>query len=290
MLENTSDNLSKFRAKNWVGKNDDSRGTYSNADIRFKSTMLKSNLCDYDDAHILVKGTITITKAGDDAVKNLDERNKRLIFKNCAPFTKCISRINNIDIDNAQDIDILMPMYNLIEYSDNYSKTSGSLWQYFQDDPNNNLENSKSFKYKVKITGNTPEDGNMKDVEILVPLKYLSYFWRTLEIPIINCEVELILTWSKKCVITNSTGEGKFVITDTKLYVPVVTLSTQDNLKLLQQVKSGFKRKIIWNKYESSIKTFAQNRYLNYLINPIFQGVNKLFVLIFENENGSTNK
>ena len=288
MLENTSDNLSKFRAKNWVGKNDDSRVTYSNADIRFKSAMLKSNLCDYDDAHILVKGTITITEAGDDATKNLDERNKGVIFKNCAPFTKCISRINNTDIDNAQDIDILMPMYNLIEYSDNYSKTSGSLWQYFQDDPNNNLENSKSFKYKVKITGNTPEDGNMKDVEILVPLKYLSYFWRTLEMPIINCEVELILTWSKKCVITNSTGEGKFVITDTKLYVPVVTLSTQDNLKLLQQVKSGFKRKIIWNKYESSIKTFAQNRYLNYLINPIFQGVNKLFVLIFENENDRT--
>ena len=106
--------------------------------------------------------------------------------------------------------------------------------------------------------------------------------------PLINCEVNLILTWSKDCVITNSTGEGKFAITETKLYVPVITLSTKDNAKLLQQLKSGFKRTINWNKYESSPKTYAQNRYLNHLINPSFQGVNKLFVLSFENEKGWT--
>ena len=128
-----------------------------------------------------------------------------------------------------------------IEYKDNYSKTSGSLWQYYKDDPNDNIENSESFKYKVKITGKTPNNGNTKDVKIIVPLKYLSSSWRTLEMPLINCEVNLILTWSKDCVITNSGGEAKFVITDTKLYVPVVTLSTQDNAKLLQQLKSGFK-------------------------------------------------
>ena len=104
----------------------------------------------------------------------------------------------------------------------------------------------------------------------------------------INCKVSLFLTWSSTCAITNSTVEGKFAITDTKLYVPVVTLSTQDNAKLLQQLKSGFKRIINWSKYESSIKTFAQNRYLNYLINPSFQGVNRLFVLSFENENDRT--
>ena len=106
--------------------------------------------------------------------------------------------------------------------------------------------------------------------------------------PLINCEVNLILTWSKDCVITNSTGEGKFSITETKLYVPVVTLSTKDNEILLQQLKSGFKKTISWNKYESSIKTFAQNRYLNYLINPSFQEANRLFVLVFENENDRT--
>ena len=147
---------------------------------------------------------------------------------------------------------------------------------------------SESFKSKVKITGKNPNDGNTKDVEIIVPLKYLSNFWRTLEMPLINCEVNLILTWPRDCVITNSSGAGKFAITETRLYVPVVTLSTQNNAKLLQQLKSGFKRAINWNKYQSSIKAYAQNRYLNHLVDPSFQGVNRLFVLSFENEDGRT--
>ena len=140
-------------------------------------------------------------------------------------------------------------MYNLIEYSDNYSKTSGSLWQYYKDEPNDNLANSESFKSKVKITGKTPAAGNTKDVEIIVPLKYLSNFWRSLEIPLINCKVNLTLTWSKDCVISSAAGETKFKITDAKLYVPVVTLSTQDNAKLLQQLKSGFRRTVSWNNW-----------------------------------------
>ena len=131
----------------------------------------------------------------------------------CTPFTKCVSRINGTDIDNAQDIDIVMSMCNLIEYSDNYSKTFGSLCQHYKDEPNDNLVDSESFKSKVKITKKTPAARNTKDVEIMVPLKYLSNFLRTLEMPLINCEVNLNLTWSKDCVITNSTGEGKFEIT-----------------------------------------------------------------------------
>ena len=150
------------------------------------------------------------------------------------------------------------------------------------------MRQSESFKSKIRITGKTPAAGNTKDVEIIVPLKYLSNFWRTLEMLLINWEVNLILTLPKDCVISSATGETKFAITETKLYVLVVTLSTQDNAKLLQQLKSGFKRTINWNKYESSVKTFAQNRYLNYLINPSFQGVNRLFVLSFENENDRT--
>ena len=131
LLESTSDNSSKFRTRNWVEINDESIGNYANSDIRFKATMLRSNLCDYADSHILVKGTIAITGAEDDAVASrADERNKGVTFKNWAPFTKCISRMNNTDIDNALDIDIVMTMYNLLEYSHNYSKTSGSLWQY----------------------------------------------------------------------------------------------------------------------------------------------------------------
>ena len=149
LLSSASNQPPKFKTRNLVEINDESRETYTSNDIRFKTAMLRSNLFDYADAYILVKGTITITSAGyDDTAKQLDERNKGIIFKNCAPFTKCISRINNIDIDNAQDIDIVMPMYNLIEYSDNYSRTSGSLWQYYKDDPNDNITQSESLNLK----------------------------------------------------------------------------------------------------------------------------------------------
>ena len=140
LLDNASNQPSKFRTKKWVKVNNDSSGTYTNADFKFKTTMLKSDLCDYADASIIVKGAINITGAGADAPPTqLDERNKGVIFKNCTPFTKCINRINGTDIDNAQDIDIVMPMYNLIDYSNNYAKTSGSLWQYYNDDPNDNM-------------------------------------------------------------------------------------------------------------------------------------------------------
>ena len=147
MSESTTDNPSKFETRNWVKINDKSKGNYTNSEIRFKTSMLRSDLCDYADSYILVKGTITITGAGNDAAaRQADERDKGVTFKNCAPFTKCITRINNTDIDNAHDFDIVMPMYNLIEYTDNYSKTSGSLWQYYKNDPNDNLANSESFK------------------------------------------------------------------------------------------------------------------------------------------------
>ena len=139
LLESKSDNLSKFRTRNWVEINDESRGNYANTDIRFKTTMPRSNLCDYAESYILVKGAITITGAGDGAAaRQADKRNKEVTFKNCAPFTKCISRINNTDIDNAHDFDIVMPMYNLID---------------------------------TEIL--PPAAGNTKDVEIIVPLKYL---------------------------------------------------------------------------------------------------------------------
>ena len=289
LTDDTSNQPSKFRTRNWVEINDESRGTYNvGSEIKFKTTMLKSSLCDYSDAYILVKGKITIAGAGKDAApRQADERDKGLVFKNCAPFINCISEINNTQIDNAKDTDIVMPMDNLIEYSDNYAKTTGSLWQYFRDEPvddDDDIEDSKSFKSKTKITGKTPNDNNEKDAEIMVPLKYLSNFWRTLEMSLINCEVNLILTWSSACVITNSNGTGIFAITDTKLYVPVVTLSTQEKTKFLQQLKSGFKRVINWNKYLSKPELLAQNPNLNDLVESSFQGVNRLFVLAFEDD------
>ena len=136
--------------------------------------MLRSSLCDYADAYILVKGTITITGAGDDAAaRRADERKKDVIFKNCAPFIMWLSKLNNTEIDNAQNIDIVMLIYNSLKYRDNYLKTYGSLWQYYKDKPN---YNSESFKSKVKVTGITPACGNTKDVKIIVTLKYLSIF------------------------------------------------------------------------------------------------------------------
>ena len=163
LIDEASNQPSKFRTKNWVEINDESRGTYNvNSQIKFKTTMLKFSLCDYSDAYI-IKGKITITGRGADApARQADERDKGVAFKNCAPFTNCISEISNAQLDNAKDIDIVMPMYNLIEYSDNYAKASGSLWQYYRDEPNDNLANSESFKSKIKITGESPNDDNEK--------------------------------------------------------------------------------------------------------------------------------
>ena len=296
LIDDASSQPSKFRTKKWVEINDESRGTYNvNSQIKFKTTMLKSSLSDYSDAYIIVKGTITFNNtAADDA--DADNTNKKVIFKNCAPFTSCISEINKTQVDNAKDIDIIMPMYNLIEYSDNYAKTSGSLWQYCKDIPaldDNNLvvnftENNltNSFNFKAKITDQTGNNGT-KDVEIMVPLKYLINFWRTLEMPLINCEVKLDLTWSSLCVIIsteNPNQNATFTITNTILYVHVVTLSTQENNKLLQHLKSGFKRVINWNKYLSKPELLRRNPNLNHLVEPSFLGVNRLFVLAFEND------
>ena len=258
--------------------------------------MLKSSLCDYSDAYILVKGTISVTNTAG-ACAGANKINRKVIFKNCAPFTICISEINNTQIDNAKDIDVVMSMYNLIEHSDNYAKTTGRLWQYSKDIPAQNDNNeitvfkrsnlTDSFNFRAKITGQTGNNGT-KDVEIMVPLKYLSNFWRTLEMALINCEVNLILTLSSTCVIAAAVDANQvatFEITNTNLYVPVVTLSTQENTKFLQQLKSGFKKVINWNKYLSKPELLAQNPNLNHLVEPSFQGVNRLFVLAFENDN-----
>ena len=300
MIDDTPNQPSKFRTRNWVEINDKSRGAYNvNSQIKFKTTMLKSSLCDYSDAYVLAKGTISVnnTAAAGAAV---NDTNKKVIFKNCAPFANCINEINTIQVDNPQDIDMVMPMDNLIEYSDNYAKTTGSLWQYCKDIParDNNNEiteftagnTTDSFNFKAKITGQTGNDGT-KEVEIMVSLKYLSNFWRTLEMSLINFEVNLILTWSSTCVLicTNVQNQNAtFSVTDTKLYVPVVTLSTQENTKFLQQLKSGFKRVINWNKYLSKPDLLAQNANLNHLVEPSFQGVNRLFVLAFENDDDRT--
>ena len=208
-----------------------------------------------------------------------------------------------------------MPMYNLLEYCKNYEKTTGSLWNYYRDEPSNPLStNSESFKYKTSIVGNTynvdltiiGDGGNpvpnpkydadkaeRKETEVVIPLKHLNNFWRNLDILLINCEVEIILTWSINCVLADMAVDAdahlaivaptglEFQITVTKLYVPVVTLSKENNIKLLEKLKSGFKKTIKWNKYRSQMSIQNNNNNLNYLIDRTFTNVNKLFVLSF---------
>ena len=168
--------------RNWVEINDDVRCIYTpNKQVRFKTSMLRSSLCDYIDAYILVKENITVnnTAANGAAANNTD---KKVVFKNCAPFTNCIIKINSTQIDNAEYIDIVMLMYNLIEYSENYSKTLfKSQWQYCKDIPVvdgdgniinfNEDNNTDSFNFKNKLIGQTNDDGII-NVQIIVPLKY----------------------------------------------------------------------------------------------------------------------
>ena len=193
-----------------------------------------------------------------------------------------------------------MPMYNLIEYSDNYSKTSRILFQYCRVVPavyNNDAVTdftkanvTDSLNLKEKLTGQTGDNGT-KDVEVMIPLKYLSNFWRTLEMPLINCEITLDLNWSENSAVvsTNAAAQATtFSITDTKLYVLVITLSTQDNAKLLEQLRSGFKRTINWNKHQTKISAERIHQYLDFLIDPSFQGLSRLFVLSFDNETERT--
>ena len=181
LLNGSDKENSKFATRKWYVIDNKSKNNYSlNAETKFLTKSLESSLCDYSDAYILVTGNITVT--GGNA-------NTKVAFKNCAPFTECRTEINKTFVNRTEHINIAMPMYNLIEYSDNYSDTSGSLWQFKRDGLNVNdinaaltNDNAPSFKYKARIIGNIGADGRKNGVKIDVPLKYLSNFWRSLEI------------------------------------------------------------------------------------------------------------
>ena len=312
LLDSEHDKVPRFITKKWIEVQSQSGNTYNTSKpIRFETSMLRSDLCDYSDAYVWVKGKITVTNPNNNA--NFD---RRLTLKNNAPFISCISKINGELVENAEDLDIVMPLYNLLEYSKNYEKTSGSLFNYYRYEPSEttiggdnhaidiSISNSKSFDYKTEITGSLDAGEDEKeDVTIAIPLKYLGNFWRSLDIPLINCEITLILSWYKECVLVgrafrgppaaaanliNSPTDTKFEITDCKLYVPVVTLSAENDNKLLEQLKSGFRRSIKWNKYMSQMSNQNKNNNLNYLIDTTFSNVNRLFVLSFENEDDRT--
>ena len=201
-------------------------------------------MCDYSEAYILVTGTINNRNAAGGNI---------VCFKNCAPFRTCISHINDKYLEETQFIDVVMPMYNLIEYSGNYEDSTGSLYHFKRDeittenDANADIiaNNSTPFTYRANVIRN-----NANNVTLVVRLKYLSNFFRSLEMPLINCKINLELKWTQNCVLSSAAAAQNnvtFTITDTKLYVPIVTLSSKDTSHLSNLLKEGFKRSVFWN-------------------------------------------
>ena len=297
LLDKIDTNSKHFATKKWHIINDQNNTNYGvnkdtgadNPDtIKYDTRVLKLNLCDYAEAYILIDGTIRA--AADDA-------NTRLALKNCAPFTKCNLEINDEHVDTAENLDITMPMYNLIEYSDNYQDSSATLYQYKRDEaPEDDAvadltaDNSSSLKYKISLLGNLVVANNIAriNVKVVVPLKYLSNFFRSLEMPLINCKIKLNLTWKNKCVLSTDDGNAVFIINDTKMYVPVVTLSKKDNKDFIEQGDKVFQRSIYWNEYKTKeINEDADANVFKYInLDPSFQGVNRLFVMAYNRANG----
>ena len=253
LLDKIDTDSKHFATKKWYIINDENNTNYGvnkdtgadNPDtVKYNTRVLKPNLCDYAEAYILIDGTIRAEAA---------DANTILALKNCAPFTKCNLEINDEHVDTAENLDIAMPMYNLIEYFDNYQDSSATLYQYKQDKPpeanaiaNLTVNNSSSFKYKVSLLGDPVVDGGIAktSVKVVVLLKYLSNFFRSLEMPLVNCKIKLKLTWKKECVLSTDTGQAVFIINNTKMYVPVVTLSKEDNNDFIEQQNKGFQRSI----------------------------------------------
>ena len=297
LLDKIDADSKHFATKKWYIINDENNTNYGvnkdtgadNPDtIKYDTRVLKPNLCDYAEAYILIDGTIRAAAAN---------ANTRLALKNCAPFTKCNLDINDEHVDTVENLDITMPMYNLIEYSDNYQDSSATLYQYKRDEPPeanviNDLttDTSSSFRYKVELLGNPVLDGNItkRSVKVVVPLKYLSNFFRSLEMPLINCKIKLNLRWKKECVLSNQDSAAVFIINDTKMYVPVVALSKEDNKDFIEQQNKGFKRSIYWNEYKTKeINEDADANVFKYInLDPSFQGVNRLFIMTYNRENG----
>ena len=293
LLDKIDTDSKHFATKKWYIVNDENNTNYgvnkdTDADnpdtIKYDTRVLKPNLCDYGEAYILVDGTIRANNAVNAT---------RLALKNCAPFTKCNLESNDEHVDTVENLDIVMAMYNLIEYSDNYQDSSATLYQYKRDEPPEaDAVADLTAKYKIKLLGNVTEVAGdaagvrRLNVKVVVQLKYLSNFFRSLEMPLINYKIELNLTWKKECVLSAGAGEAVFIINDTKLYVPVVNLSKEDNKDFIEQQNKGVQRSIYWNEYKTK-ETNEDTGVFKYInLDPSFQGVNRLFVMAYNRVDG----
>ena len=282
----------KFVKIKWNIVNNQSNTNYdAGNEIIYSTEVLRSNLCDYNNGYILVRGDI-ITKAHNNPLQ--------VAFTNFAPFIKCITKIDGTIIDDVEDLDLVMLMYNLIEHISNYSDTTGSLWFYSKDEATKfnvitaNSNAFKSFEYKAKLLGNTVADGDnsiLKNATIAVPSKYLNGFWRSLEMPLINYRVELKFRWTKHCVLASAGVENDkadsnniiFNIKDTILYVPVFTFLVKDNQKLSKCFSKGFQRSVYWNEYKTKSENKNMTNEKRYFLKSTFAGVNRLFILVYSN-------
>ena len=258
-------------------------GNESGTTIKLEIKVIKSSLCDYSDAYILVTGDITAL---------YDNADTRVSFKNCATFTKYITHINDEHVDGTHNLDIIIPMYNLIEYSDNYSDTYGSSQQFKRNESpltnagnpdNDSTDNSTCFKYKSSFIGESAAVNNnriLKNIKTVAPLKYLNNFWRSLEMPLINCKIHLELDWTKNCVIS-TIADTTFKTTNTKLFVPIVTSLMKDNVK--QQNYQNKEIPVYWDENQTKIESRNLNndKLTRFHIDASFQGVRRLFVLAF---------
>ena len=262
-------------------------------------------MCDYSDAYILVTGNIKVEN-GNDAT--------RVAIKNCHPFTRATFKLNNEQVDTADNLDLTMNLYNMLEYSDNYADTTGSLYHYKRPeskDANGNVVSLattlSSFKYQsglVQKQFTTPNSENVpantdpncanarriwKNIKIVVPVKYNSSIFRYLELPLINTKLNMELNWTKYSVVCNQNQNSIFQITKSELYIPVKTLNTGNNYKLSELLSKGFERTVVWNEYKSKTEgvTIPQNdnMFRRTTLDVSFQGVSKLFAAAYETGN-----
>ena len=281
-MDKTTEEIPKFTTTKWVENFDQSNGSYNaNKDIRFKTPQLRSDLCDFKEAYIVVIGKITAVNTNlpnDGDIPNGAKYSRKVVLKTSAPFFYCFLKINNQLIEEAQDLDVVMPMYDLLYHSKTFRKTTGPFWNYYPDKLNSEyigdnertrvlypFRNSERFNYKTKLVGTLLAEDELEDIKIVAPLKNLSNFMFNLNVLLINTVIELIFKWSQNCALTkkvtreakaeipaqgdnplvptvraiNRPTSLKFNITDCNLYVPVVTLQEKYEKKLYEELKTG---------------------------------------------------
>ena len=312
LLDPKDEDDPRFETRKWYIVNGHNNENYSQGDdvrsiVKFDTEIVRPFLCDYSDAYILVTGNIKV-RNGNDAT--------RVAIKNCHPFTRGTFKLNNKKVDIADNLDLTMNLYNMLEYSDNYTNTSILYYTSITipikrpepRDANGNVVDLattlSSFKYQSRLVQKqltTPNSENVlantdpnfatahriwKNIKIVVPLKYISNFLRNLELPLINTKLYMELNWTKFSVLCNQDHNSIFQITKSKLYIPIGTLNTENNNTLSELLSKGFERNVVWNEYTSKIERVIipqnYNMFRRTTLDVSFQGVSKLFAAAYE--------